>query len=103
VKDRLTQPAARLIVLQASSMNPAVDDPSPNWLAKVVASGGFLFAGGIVAFGGSLAGMASAIAGIALLTWGVTSLMASLIVWTYGGHAIAGRGAGGLCDRVRGR
>jgi hypothetical protein len=75
-----------------SSRNGPVNvGPGPNWLAKVVASGGFFFAGGVIALAGSIAGMASAIAGIALLTWGFASFMASLIVWTHGGHVIAGR------------
>jgi hypothetical protein len=68
-----------------------VVDPRPNWLAKVVASAGFFFAGGIIALAGSLAGMFSETVGIALLTWGFTSFMASLLVWTHGGHPTAGR------------
>jgi hypothetical protein len=91
VKNRLTQTDPRLIVLPVSSTKQAVEDPSPNWLAKLVASAGFFFAGGIIALAGSLAGMFSAIVGIALLTWGFTAFMASLLVWTHGGHATAGR------------
>jgi len=66
-------------------------DPGSNWLAKVVASAGYFCARGIVALAGSLAGMASAAAGIALLAWGFASLMASVVVWTHGSHATAGR------------
>ena len=88
-------------MLLVGSMNdtPKVD-PGPNWLAKVVASAGYFCAGGIVALAGSLAGMASAAAGIALLAWGFASLMASVVVWTHGSHATAGRvlGAFGIAS-----